>query len=74
MSAFANCGRAVAHVRGSYVPEATLHCRLGWRQRWAIWVHCLHTVIALPDVSWYSTLVRSLRIHFDPSAGVCLSQ
>jgi hypothetical protein len=18
-------------------------CRLGWRQRWAIWVHCLHT-------------------------------
>ena len=23
MSAFANCGRAVAHVRGSYVPLAT---------------------------------------------------
>jgi hypothetical protein len=31
------------------------------------------SVVALPDVSWYSAL-RSLRIHFDPSAGVCLSQ
>ena len=26
VSAFANCGRAVAHVRGSYVPTLTLHC------------------------------------------------
>ena len=24
MSAFANCGRAVAHVRGSYVPESDI--------------------------------------------------
>jgi hypothetical protein len=25
VSAFANCGRAVAHVRGSYVPSAAIH-------------------------------------------------
>ena len=27
MSAFANCGRAVAHVRGSYVPKAAVSTR-----------------------------------------------
>ena len=28
MSAFANCGRAVAHVRGSYVPIGNIAHRL----------------------------------------------
>ena len=28
VSAFANCGRAVAHVRGSYVPIADIRPRL----------------------------------------------
>jgi hypothetical protein len=29
VSAFANCGRAVAHVRGSYGPRSRLVCRKG---------------------------------------------
>ena len=32
MSAFANCGRAVAHVRGSYVPEALIQDRLNFQR------------------------------------------
>ena len=32
MSAFANCGRAVAHVRGSYVPQKLTSAPQHWER------------------------------------------
>ena len=40
MSAFANCGRAVAHVQGSYVPEAGVQPGDSLPRRWIILSAC----------------------------------
>ena len=69
MSAFANCGRAVAHVRGSYVPAAEVDAQfqqftVAARRRGGRLVtrklysprSSSHKAVSLITTTWYSPL------------------
>ena len=63
MSAFANCGPAVAHVRGSYGPEPEVggsreNHRQAVRQEWPILIHTASAALLWPG-AFHPSIIKA---------------